>query len=67
MTALCLSIGIMVLALFAFGYCKTGFVSGWSGWKCVWKNALGGAQMVVVGGAAAGCAMGLVKGFNRLM
>jgi VIT1/CCC1 family predicted Fe2+/Mn2+ transporter len=66
-TALCFSVGVMVLALFAFGYCRTAFVSGWTGIKCVWKNVMGGAQMVVVGGAAAGSAMGLVRAFNSFM
>ncbi|KAK0673058.1 VIT family-domain-containing protein [Cercophora samala] len=63
MTGLYISIGIMGVALFTFGYVKTGVVVGFGrqqGGKCTW----GGVQMVVVGGMAAGAAMGLVKGFE---
>lgn len=65
-TALGLSIGIMVVALFAFGYVKTCFVQGWQGSRNVMLGIVGGFQMVLVGGVAAGVAMGLVKGFNAL-
>ncbi|CAG8408236.1 unnamed protein product [Penicillium salamii] len=60
------SILIMVIALFAFGYGKTCFVSGWHGRQNVRKGLIGGIQMVLVGGIAAGSAMGLVKGFQML-
>ncbi|KAL4906136.1 hypothetical protein BDW74DRAFT_151363 [Aspergillus multicolor] len=60
------SIATMAIALFLFGYGKTCFVSGWGGRKNIKKGAWGGLQMVIVGGVAAGCAMGLVKGFQAL-
>lgn len=65
--ALVASVVIMVFALFAFGYCKTCFVSGWKGRSNVTGGLKGGAEMVVVGGLAAGCAMGLVKAFNSFL
>ncbi|PLB40876.1 VIT1/CCC1 transporter family protein [Aspergillus candidus] len=60
------SIATMAVALFVFGYGKTCFVSGWSGRRNVRKGMIGGVQMVLVGGIAAGSAMGLVKGFQML-
>jgi VIT1/CCC1 family predicted Fe2+/Mn2+ transporter len=60
------SIATMVIALFLFGYGKTCFVSGWRGKRNVRGGLVGGAQMVLVGGVAAGSAMGLVKGFQLL-
>ena len=62
--ALVCSIGIMVLALFIFGYVKTCFNVGWQGRTNVLHGVTGGAQMVLVGGAAAGAAMGIVRAFN---
>ena len=56
----------MAVALFAFGYVKTCFVQGWQGSRNVVLGIVGGFQMVLVGGVAAGVAMGLVKGFNAL-
>ena len=60
------SIATMVVALFLFGYGKTCFVNGWRGARNVRRGFVGGAQMVLVGGVAAGSAMGLVKGFQLL-
>ncbi|KAJ5601818.1 hypothetical protein N7510_011352 [Penicillium lagena] len=60
------SIATMVVALFIFGYGKTCFVTGWSGRRNLRKGLVGGLQMVLVGGVAAGSAMGLVKGFQML-
>jgi VIT1/CCC1 family predicted Fe2+/Mn2+ transporter len=60
-----ISIGVMVLALFAFGYVKTCVVVGWEGGGCIRAGCFGGVQMVVVGSAAAGAAMGLVRLFNE--
>lgn len=60
------SIATMVVALFLFGYGKTCFVSGWKGRKNVRKGFVGGVQMVLVGGIAAGSAMGLVKAFQMM-
>lgn len=64
--ALWISVAVMVVALFAFGYVKTCAVSGWHGGRCVWEAVKGGLEMVVVGGAAAGAAMGLVKLFDGM-
>jgi VIT1/CCC1 family predicted Fe2+/Mn2+ transporter len=64
-TALYWFIGIMIIALFVFGYVKTCFVIGWSGRRNSLKGAKGGAQMVVVGSVAAGAAMGLVIAFDH--
>ncbi|CEJ56526.1 Putative Vacuolar iron transporter Ccc1 [Penicillium brasilianum] len=60
------SIATMAIALFLFGYGKTCFVSGWRGRRNVRKGVIGGVQMVLVGGVAAGSAMGLVKAFQML-
>ena len=60
------SIATMVVALFLFGYGKTCFVSGWKGSRTVRRGLIGGLQMVLVGGVAAGSAMGLVKGFQLM-
>lgn len=62
--ALWWSLGVMAVSLFAFGYGKTCFVSGWAGSEKVWRGVKGGVQMVVIGGVAAGCAMGLVRLFD---
>ncbi|KAK1759532.1 vacuolar iron transporter Ccc1 [Echria macrotheca] len=62
--ALWVSVGVMAVALFAFGYAKTGMVVGWEGRERVGRCVYGGLQMVVVGGLAAGAAMGLVKVFD---
>lgn len=66
LTALAWSIGTMFVALFTFGYSKTCFVQGWSGRDNVWRGVKGGCQMALIGSLAAGVAMGLVRGFNRL-
>lgn len=60
------SVATMVVALFLFGYTKTCFVSGWRGATNVRRGVVGGCQMVLVGGVAAGSAMALVKGFQIL-
>ncbi|KAF8867081.1 DUF125-domain-containing protein [Acephala macrosclerotiorum] len=59
-----ISIGVMVVALFLFGYVKTCVVVGFGAGKCIRAGCLGGIQMVVVGSLAAGAAMGLVKLFD---
>lgn len=61
--ALYWSIGIMILALFSFGYVKSCMVSGWRGTTKVVRGTIGGAQTVIVGSAAAGASMGVVKVF----
>ena len=67
LSGLYVSVGVMALALFAFGYGKTCIVAGWSGSRRVWQGVFAGLQMVVVGGVAAGAAMGLVVAFNMLL
>ncbi|KAH0538641.1 hypothetical protein FGG08_004778 [Glutinoglossum americanum] len=62
--ALWWSVIVMAISLFAFGYIKTCIVQGWVGRHNVWSGVRGGVQMVVVGGLAAGAAMGLVKVFE---
>ncbi|EEA27737.1 Protein ccc1 [Talaromyces marneffei ATCC 18224] len=65
-SALKWSIAVMVVALFVFGYGKTCFVTGWKGRENIKGGVYGGVQMVIVGGVAAGAAMGLVKLFQLL-
>jgi VIT1/CCC1 family predicted Fe2+/Mn2+ transporter len=60
-----ISIGVMVIALFIFGYVKTCVVVGWDGGRNIRAGCYGGVQMVVVGSAAAAAAMGLVRLFNH--
>ena len=60
-----ISIGVMVVALFAFGYVKEGVVIGFGGGKSIRRCCFSGVQMVIVGSVAAGAAMGLVRLFNR--
>ena len=64
MLALWWSLGVMAVSLFVFGYGRTCFVSGWKGSRNMWEGTKGGIQMMIVGGLAAGCAMGLVRIFN---
>lgn len=60
-----ISIGVMVIALYVFGYVKTCVVVGWDSGKNIRAGCWGGLQMVIVGGAAAGSAMGLVHLFSH--
>ncbi|EJT80206.1 vacuolar iron transporter Ccc1 [Gaeumannomyces tritici R3-111a-1] len=62
-----ISVAVMAVALFSFGYAKTCMVSGWRGPRSVRRGLVGGLQMVVVGGAAAASAMLLVKLFNSFV
>jgi VIT1/CCC1 family predicted Fe2+/Mn2+ transporter len=64
-TGLYISIGVMVFALFVFGYTKTGVVIGWRGGRNIREALFGGLQMVVIGSCAAGAAYGLVRAFNH--
>ena len=61
-TALAASIAIEAVALFIFGYVKTGVNVGWGKLR---KNFLGALLMVAVGAAAAGIAVGLITGVNK--
>jgi len=61
-----ISIGVMVIALFIFGYVKTCVVIGWRGDRNIRAGCWGGVQLVCIGGLAAACAMGLVKAFDHI-
>ncbi|KAI5804258.1 putative calcium transporter [Peziza echinospora] len=61
MRGLVWSVGVMGVCLFGFGGWKTGMMDSWFGegrWRKVVK---GGFEMVIVGGLAAGGAMGIVR------
>lgn len=58
------SVIVMAVTLFAFGYVKTCIVRGWKGSINVRAGVMGGIQMCVVGGLAAGAAVCLVKLVN---
>ena len=58
------SVCVMVVALFLFGYAKTCAVRGWRTSSDRIEGLRGGVQMLLVGGIAAGAAMGLVKAFS---
>ena len=61
-TALAASITIEAVALFAFGYVKTGVNVGWGQLK---KNLVGALLMVAVGAVAAGIAVGMITAVNK--
>ncbi|PGH17170.1 hypothetical protein AJ79_01308 [Helicocarpus griseus UAMH5409] len=60
-TALKYSIGVMAVTLLVFGYIKTCIVRGWKGRDNIMAGVKGGFQMILVGGIAAGAAIGLVR------
>ncbi|KAL5334720.1 VIT family-domain-containing protein [Aspergillus crustosus] len=64
LVALYCSVAVMAVTLLAFGYIKTGVVRGWKGKDNVLAGLKGGIQMVLVGGVAAGAAIGLVRLIN---
>lgn len=55
------SVAVMAVTLLVFGYVKTCVVRGWRGRENILAGLYGGGQMVVVGGVAAGAAIGLVR------
>lgn len=61
-TALAASIAIEAVALFVFGWVKTGVNVGWRAWR---KNSVGALMMVAVGAVAAGIAVGLITAVNH--
>ena len=65
LTGLWWSIGVMAIVLLIFGYVKTGIVRGWRGQANVVASVRGAIQMLIVGAAAAGAAVGLVRAINR--
>ncbi|KAL2803050.1 VIT family-domain-containing protein [Aspergillus granulosus] len=64
LVALYCSVAVMAVTLLVFGYIKTGVVRGWAGKENIFAGVRGGLQMVVVGGVAAGAAIGLVRLIN---
>lgn len=62
--ALYWSIGVMAIALFAFGWTKTGVVVGWRGRANVLAALKGALQMTMIGGVAAGASVGLVRALH---
>lgn len=63
--ALWWSIGVMAIALFAFGWTKTGVVVGWRGRKNILAGLKGAVQMTLIGGVAAAAAIGLVRAITH--
>ena len=59
------SVGVMAVALFAFGWGKTGVVRGWKGRENVRFCLRGAVQMIVVGGLAAGAAVGIIRAITH--
>ena len=55
----------MIIALFAFGWGKTGVVVGWRGRSNVVQALKSALQMVLIGGVAAGAAVGLVRAMTH--
>ncbi|KAL4933980.1 VIT1/CCC1 transporter family protein [Aspergillus undulatus] len=64
LVALYCSVAVMAVTLLVFGYIKTGVVRGWRGRENILAGVKGGIQMVLVGGVAAGAAIGLVRVIN---
>jgi VIT1/CCC1 family predicted Fe2+/Mn2+ transporter len=64
MLALYWSIGVMGIALFAFGWVKTGVVIGWRGRANMLAALKGALQMTMIGGVAAGASVGLVRAMH---
>lgn len=60
-----ISIGIEAIALFVFGYLKTGVNVGWRTRGKIWKAYKGAFQMLLVGAVAAGVAVGLIMAVNK--
>ena len=67
LTALWWSIGVMALTLLVFGYGKTGVTSGWGGQQNVLRCIRGAIEMLVIGGIAAGAAVGITRGINSAL
>ena len=59
------SIAVVVVCLFAFGWVKTGSIIGWKGRREVRMGFIGAVQMVGLGAFAAAAAVGIVKGINN--
>lgn len=64
MLALWISVGIMVVTLFLFGFFKTVLLAEKDQDKSTRKAIAGGLKMVAIGGGAAAIAVGVVHGIN---
>lgn len=62
--ALYASIAIEAVALYVFGYAKTGVNVGWKGRENVTRAVVGAVIMVAVGAIASGIAVGLITMVN---
>ncbi|KAI4102634.1 MAG: hypothetical protein L6R37_004290 [Teloschistes peruensis] len=62
--ALYISIGVMLVTLFLFGFFKTVLLAEKEQDKSTWNACVGGFWMLIVGGAAAAVAVGVVHGIN---
>ncbi|KAL8781849.1 MAG: hypothetical protein Q9213_005824 [Squamulea squamosa] len=62
--ALYISIGVMCVTLFLFGYFKTVLLAEQDCDKSTWKAFKGGLWMMALGGASAAVAVGVVHGIN---
>lgn len=62
-----ISVIVMIIALFIFGYVRACWVVGFSGQKCIRFGCTEGVWMVLVGSIAAGAAMGMVKLGDRFI
>lgn len=58
------SLAVMIVALFTFGYVKTGLDKGWKGKDNVQSALLEAIMMLVIGGAAVGFSILVIKGIN---
>ncbi|KAL9001084.1 MAG: hypothetical protein Q9188_005530 [Gyalolechia gomerana] len=65
--ALYISIAIMAVTLFMFGFFKTVLLAEADRDRSTWKAFLGGLEMLAVGGGAAAVAVGIVHGINMSM
>lgn len=63
--ALWWSVGVMGITLLIFGYTKSCIVIGWTGRKNILAGVKGGLQMLLVGAAAAGAAVGFVRAIEH--
>lgn len=63
--ALWASVAVEAVALWGFGWVKTGVSVGWRGRGNVRRGVGGAVMMVAVGAVASGVAVGLITGVNR--
>lgn len=59
------SLAIMVVALFTFGYLKTGLDKGWKGKEKVLAALFEAGMMLLIGGAAVGFSIIIILGINH--